>query len=223
MKAVKITCLVGFLIVIFGFCFYFFYWVQRPMYSLNMIRSAVVERNVEKFEEYVDLNSIYDKAYDEYVLTVVDRYSEQNNKNKGLNRTIAKALAVSAVKVFKGDVVHSLKETTIESIKGRDGKATLPDEKKTNAGTLFIKVADSICENNDLKGLRAEKIDVPVVTDGTAEGYAVFRNKEGGDPLTVKFRMKQTENGYWKIVEILNVREILNNVKDFSVDIDKLF
>ena len=203
-----------FTISIIGFGFYFFYWVERPMFSLKMLGDAVRTGNTTQFEQYVDLNSIYGYAYDDYVVMLVNRY-DLTKKSKGLGKKISEALAVGALKSLKSDVVSSLRVATLDSIANRNKERNLDLKDNLDISNLLIQSIDNLFDENGLKDLKADSLYINQISKTEAEGSVLFGsyNKQDVEPLTVRFRMKKDGNN-WKIVKILNVREILSRLPE---------
>ena len=214
-----VFCLVGFYV-------YFFYWVKRPMYALDMACSAVREKNPVKFEQYVDLDSVYGKAYDEYALILANQVDVANPKKK-LPKKLTSAFTVTLLKGFKGEVVSSVKNLTLNNIAERNGTDGHKGHDPSDYGMkrLFLQLVDAVCEENDLKNLNADRIEVEEFPNGIAQGSVRFvgRDKEKDEPLTVRFRMDYVKDTGWKVTEITNVAEIVSRIKKNPVSLDDLF
>ena len=201
-------------ILIFSFGFYFFYWVERPMFSLKMLGDAVRTGNVSQFEQYVDLNSIYSSAYDDYVVMLVNKY-DITKRSKGLGKKISEALAVGALKSLKSDVVSSLRVATLDSVANRDKERNVEQKDNLDISNLLIQSIDSLFDENGLKDLHADSLQVNKISSTEAEGSVLFDNNDKQDiePLVVRFKMIKQGNN-WKIVKILNVKEILSRLPE---------
>ena len=52
--------------VIIAAAFYFFYWVKTPAYSLSLIGDAITGHDAVSFQQHVDMDRLYSKAYDDF-------------------------------------------------------------------------------------------------------------------------------------------------------------
>ena len=53
--------------VIIAAAFYFFYWVKTPAYSLSLIGDAITGHDAVSFQQHVDMDRLYSKAYDDFL------------------------------------------------------------------------------------------------------------------------------------------------------------
>ena len=68
MKSKKtLTLVIMMVAVLLGAAFYFLYWIRTPAYALNQTRLAIKEHNTAKFEQYVDLDSVLDNAFEDII------------------------------------------------------------------------------------------------------------------------------------------------------------
>ena len=68
MKSKKTLALILVLVaVLAGAAFYFLYFIRTPAYALNQARLALKEHNTQKFEQYVDLDSVLNNAFDDII------------------------------------------------------------------------------------------------------------------------------------------------------------
>ena len=78
MKSKKTLTLVILVVAaLLGAAFYFLYWIRTPAYALNQTRLAIKEHNTAKFEQYVDLDSVLDNAFED----IIKAESKINNDN----------------------------------------------------------------------------------------------------------------------------------------------
>ncbi len=108
-----------FLIVIIaalaGAAFYFLYFIRTPAYALNAARSACQEHDVQKFEHYVDVNSVMDNAFDD----IIKGESKINNDN-----IFSNPFAVGILRMLKPTVVDLMAQ------EARDKVANVPEEQQ---------------------------------------------------------------------------------------------
>ena len=99
----------GLLVLVLGaLAFYFLYWTKTPEYSLNLVREAVKNHNTEQFERHVDLDSLLNKGYDDFIAYYL--------KTEGKDLGGFQALAAGAAQMMKPTLVASLKSEVLKSI-----------------------------------------------------------------------------------------------------------
>lgn len=176
--------------------FYFFYWVKTPTYSLNIIKEAVQKHDVTTFERHVDMDTLYTKAFDDFIVAT--------DKIEGKN-SLANPLAAGFIQMFKAPVVAALKAATIEGIKGEDKNATA---KKDDAANMA----------NNIKGRsgldKAVFKDVSVIsTEGDTALVAIkLHNRKVDKDFSLKVKMTKLDDGKWKLKEVANLVEFMVEV-----------
>ena len=121
------TIFLGLLIAILGaLAFYFFYWTKTPQYSITLIQQAVKNHNVDKFERYVDLDTLYGRAYDDFISKSV---VPKNDTEKMLSLTTTFSdlkFIVTQTAGSRGTLILFLNKIQIES--GTEATAYEPYE-----------------------------------------------------------------------------------------------
>ena len=222
MKDWKLFSITALLFVCLGFGIYLFYWIERPMYAIEQIWWSVRNGNVIQFNQYVDMDSVYGKAYDKYIEKLVKDNSEAFQNQKRKSRKISRKMALYLMRSFRSKVVDELKKATITNIEQRKAKAMgeLPmHHPEKGLPELFTKLITVIAVENDLYNMELETADVEMVDNRTAEGYVLLKNEKNEFPI--KFIMKKYAT--WKVTEITNLDEIMSRVVKNPIDIEALF
>ena len=108
MKSKKTLTLVILVVAaLLGAAFYFLYWIRTPAYALNQTRLAIKEHNTAKFEQYVDLNSVLDNAFED----IIKAESKINNDNLFSN-----PFALGILHMLKPSVVDLMKQEALDKI-----------------------------------------------------------------------------------------------------------
>lgn len=217
--------IVGLLIVVLcALAYYFFYWIKTPQYSLNLIRDAVKAHNTEKFERHVDLDTLLNKGYDD----VIAYYMKTEGKDLGGFQ----AIAAGAAQLVKPSVTASLKSEILKSVSGN--KETVSDkngeslnknqnnqQNQQNQQNQLNNAVDKIANNN------TEVKDISVIakeSEVSTVAITLF-NKDLNKNFDLKLKMNKLENGEWRIKEITNLIEFLENIKAAEIakakEIDK--
>lgn len=180
--------------------FYFLYWTKTPVYSLNIIREAIEKHDVDTFERHVDLDTLFDKGFDD-VLVATDRIEGKNS--------LEDPLVAGMVQMLKKPAVAALKARTLDAVKGEfdeEGK-----ERKNGSGDKF---ADNLEKEAGVN--QAVFKDASVVSKEGNEAIVAlkFYNKQLDKDFTVKLKMAKLEDGTWKVKQ-------MTNLVDFLVEADK--
>ena len=206
-------------VVILGVAFFFFYVVKTPHYSLYLIHEAVQNHDTAMFEQHVDLDSIYGKGIDDLIASAV-----KGQKSIGLDFFTAGIL-----KLVKPTVVHTLRDSTLESVRKAPDKETIQSgqnsngqasqkeddkAKKKNKKENSIPLLKKMKERVDVSNLRIKDASVTQNENNTADIAAVLHNIKLNKDFNVKMRMTKLYNGEWQIKEITNFVEFLTEVEE---------
>jgi hypothetical protein len=110
---------VGLLVAAVGLGFYV-YWTG-PTYSLRQVRKAVDDRDLARFEKYVDIRAICDSG--------VDRWLADSSKPAGAGgERWERALGAAAVMLMKPAMVDGIQEEIREAVK--EGRVDVDGESR---------------------------------------------------------------------------------------------
>lgn len=194
------TIFLGLLIAILGaLAFYFFYWTKTPQYSITLIQQAVKNHNVDKFERYVDLDTLYGRAYDDFISKSV---VPKNDTEK-----MASTFATGIMQMFKPTVVSALKDATLKEISGTQSIETSAKQQKGDVKE-GIKIISDINKNTVIKNISVISKESEVANIGIT-----LHDKELESDFVLKVKMNKLENGEWRVKEITNLIEYLDSVK----------
>lgn len=191
------------LIAVFAALFYYFvYWCNTPLYAVNEVRNSVQNHDVEKFEKYVDLHSVLDKAFEDVIMAE----SKINNDNIASN-----AFAMGILRMIKPAVVDLLVEETKASIANQS-----TEQKQAAAGSNTGRkdpIADAM-RNNLEKKLSLDKLKIKDISlqdskKGQAIVSLIVHHQELNKDFELKLKMLLTENDVWQIKEFTNLTEFI--------------
>lgn len=197
-----IAGVVGLCIV--GLLFYFLYWVKTPAYSLNLIREAVEKHDLIKFEKHVDTESLYNRAFDDIVQKSLSESGYENNQLvMGLVGMIKKTAVDEMISQTKkyvetGDFETTEKNTATKQTNKPDGKSMAANMNK-NVGVSYMQ----------FKGIENTQKDGKIAVVTTK----VYDKKLEKD-FNIKLKMRELENGEWKVVEVSNLAEYYDERKN---------
>ena len=194
----------GLLIAILGaLAFYFFYWTKTPQYSITLIQQAVKNHNVDKFERYVDLDTLYGRAYDDFISKSV---VPKNDAEK-----VASAFATGIMQMFKPTVVSALKDATLKEISGTQKLEASAKQQKGDVKEGINKIS-AANKNAEIKNISVISKESEVANVGIT-----LYDKELNSDFILKVKMNKLENGEWRVKEITNLIEYLESVKNAEI------
>jgi len=206
-------------VFILGIAFFYFYIAKTPYYSLYLIHKAVQSHDTVLFEQHVDLDNIYSKGIDDLVVSAV-----KGKKNIGFDFFTAGIL-----KLVKPTIVHTLRDTTLESVRKVPPKDAIRSEKtvtgqasqkedekakKKNKKENKIPLLQKMKERVDVSNLKIKDATVTQNENNTADVAVVLHNHKLNKDFNVNLRMVKVYNGEWQIKEITNFVEFLTEVEE---------
>ena len=218
--------IVSCIFIIVGFIFYFFYWIQRPMFSITMIESALQNRSSAQFEEYVDLDSVYGKAFDDFVILALN--DKEFGKDSKVPKKVYSILTLSIMRSIRMDTVSLLRDATLRGIEGKEildvNQSSISDSKLRNLDmtVMFLYFLDEFVKENELSDLTAETVVLKEKNISTVDGQVTFINNASKKPFFLKFRMIKDSNARWIVKEILNLEELIQQVKVNPLKFERL-
>lgn len=201
----------GLLVLVLGaLAFYFLYWTKTPEYSLNLVREAVKNHNTEQFERHVDLDSLLNKGYDDFIAY----YLKTEGKDLGGFQT----LAAGAAQMMKPTLVASLKSEVLKSISEvKDANAPADtgkqDKTKQQVAVLNDNASKIYNKNVEVKGIKTDSQE-----PGVSIATIALHNKELEKDFDIKLKMNKLENGQWRVKEITNLIPLLDAIKEAELE-----
>lgn len=194
-KMIGIGILIGIICLV---SFYFLYWIRTPIYSINIIKEAVQKHDVTTFERHVDMDTLYTKAFDDFIVAT--------DKIEGKN-SFSNPFAVGFIQMLKPPVVAALKAITIEGVKGENKDVTAKSDDAD-------KMATNIKGRSGLD--KAVFKDVSVISkegDAAIVSIKIYNHKVDKD-FNLKVKMIKLDDGKWRLKEITNLVEFMVEVNN---------
>lgn len=199
----KKTAVLIFIIIaaLAGAAFYFLYFIRTPAYALNQARLSVQQHDTEKFQRYVDLQSVMDNAFED----VIKAESKITN-----NDLFANPFALGILHMLKPSVVELMKQEALTKIAAKpkqEDKAVDP-------------VPDAMRRNIE-RHIPLDKFafkDLKLTKHAAAEATAalVLHNANLNKDFIVNLQMLNNENGDWQIKKSAILRSLLFSWKLLS-------
>ncbi len=211
MEGKQRNIIIGALVVVLGaLAFYFMYWTKTPEYSLNLVREAVKNHNTDQFERHVDLDSLLNKGYDDFIAY----YLKTEGKDLGGFQT----LAAGAAQMMKPSLVASLKSEILKSV-SEVKEANTPtdtgkqDKTKQQVAVLNDNASKIYNKNVEVKGIKTDSQE-----PGVSIATIALHNNELEKDFDIKLKMNKLENGQWRVKEITNLIPLLDNIKEAELE-----
>lgn len=199
----KFTIIFSAALVVLSILFYFLYWIKTPNYSINIIRNSINNHDILKFEKHVDLDRVFNKAYDDSAIGI-------DKCEGGTVLTDPKGQLFMAL--YKPQSIRAMKNEALEVIKGN----TLAESAgRTDPEKYVFNIRQRLniieAKNIEVKNISLESED----SNFTLMSITIFNKKIDKDfKLIVK--MEKLNDGSWKVVEIYNL-------VDFFVEMYKYY
>lgn len=180
--------------------YYFLYWCQSPVYAVNEVRSSIANHDVEKFEKYVDLPHLIDKAFEDIIVAE----SKINNDNITANP-------------FAMGILHMLKPTVVNLLV-EEAKAEIASTAKNKEDAVKKQdpIADAMKKNIEnkvyLNKMKLNDIDLEEADGDKAVVKLTLTHKETNEDFDLKLKMLLNEDDVWQIKEITNLVDFILEV-----------
>ncbi len=179
-------------VILLAIAFYFFYWIKTPAYSLNIIRESVQKHDVVTFEKHVDLDSVYNKAFDDAIVAM------DKIEGKG---TLSNPMAAGFLQMMKPAVVTAFKTKTLDAVKGTDAAS--------GDGSNADKITESLQKRANIEDAAIKNISTVSKENQEAVVSVVFHDNKLDKDFELKLKMTALDDGTWKVKEITNLTDYL--------------
>lgn len=185
-------------LVLLGLAYYFLYFIKTPGYAVNQIREAIMQKDTVKFQQYVDMDSVLDKAFDDLVIAE----SKINNDNIATN-----PFALSVFNMLKPAVVKLAKQEALNRI-APQAKATTQkvDDPLSDAMRRNIERKSHL----DKLTFKSLKLDQEAKDKATVN--VIFKNDELQKDFAMHLSMKKNNNDQWQVKEISNLAALVMQI-----------
>lgn len=180
--------------VLAGAAFYFLYFIRTPLYALNQARVALKEHNTAKFEQYVDVQSVLDNAFED----IIKAESKINN-----DKLFSNPFALSILHMLKPAVVDLMKQEALDRVAGRpvqEDKVAdpVPDAMRRN---LERHIPLDKLAVKDLKLVQQER--------NMATATLVLHNEALQKDFLAQLHMQINDKEDWQIKRVSNLSELI--------------
>ncbi len=186
-----------------GFAYVNFH-MKTPEYTLNAVKDAVENHDMDEFNKYVDVDNLVSGVADNMMNGII---SAQGNLPED-----AKATMNSLATMFKAPLIASLNSglnTYVKTGSWQSGELT----QDSQGATIN---SDMILEQAGLSNLTFEGIDSITVDEEnkTAEAGIKAMQSEINQEFVFNVTLEQQTDGYWKIVSVNNFADFMKVLED---------
>ncbi len=184
--AVLVACALG---------YYFLYFVKTPLYSLKLVGEAIKNKDIIQLEQHVDFHSVIDKGYDKIIVYLMKQQKEFDSDNPyilGFAQIMKPAVVEKYTSELKTMIQKEFDEETIE----QKDKGKSDEKKETKADKKKATVKDF-------------KEEIKHDSDAIVSFVAISKYD---DELKIRCRMEKMSSGEWKVIEIVNIDDVLVNL-----------
>ncbi|MGM9569906.1 MAG: hypothetical protein ACI3XC_07485 [Phascolarctobacterium sp.] len=180
--------------VLCGAAFYFLYFVRTPAYALNQARIALKEHNTTKFEQYVDLQSVLDNAFED----IIKAESKINNDNLFSN-----PFAMGILHMLKPSVVDLMKQEALARI------AAKPEQEEKVADPVPDAMRRNLERHIPLDKLSVKDLKLAKQEQGQATATLVLHDDNLQKDFLATLLMEANDKSDWQIKKISNLSELI--------------
>ena len=182
-------------LILLGVAFYFLYFIKTPSYAVNEIRSAVEQRDAVKFQQYVDVDTVLDKAFEDLLL------AESKIQNDSIMNN---PFALGVIHMIKPAVVNLMKQQALESIDPSLAKKDKKAPEPVSDAMRINMIRKAQLDKLTYKGLKLEQENAEKAT------LNVFvTNTKLQKDFAFNLAMLKNKDGKWQVKEISNLAAIV--------------
>lgn len=178
--------------------YYFLFFIKSPSYAVKEIQQSIAQKDAVKFQQYVDLDSVLDKGFEDMLIA-----ENKINNESVLNNPFA----MSVLHMLKPAVVKLMKEEIIEHI--------APSEAKTENKTLDP-IADGMRRNLERKAHLSDMTFKGLKLDQEASDKAtvnvLLHNESLAKDFALNLSLRKSSEGKWQVKEISNLTAIIMQI-----------
>lgn len=192
-KAIMVVLVAVVVVAGGGALWYYGYYTKTPEYTVRMIEEASGAHDLVKFERYVDVRKISERAGDEFLEGIMDSDRAMTDE--------ARSAVSNFASIFKASVSKSFEDAMREYVRAGEWGGLSPD-----AQLILDKAGLYQAEPHGVDGLEKN------AEDGKATLGLRLYQKEAADEFVLKICLAKGQDGIWRAEEIANFREFISVV-----------
>ncbi len=181
-------------LVLLGLAYYFLYFVKTPSYAVNQVRQAIEQRDVNKFQEHVDLDAVFDKAFEDLLVTE----SKLNN-----DKLLSNPIALNVLHLLKPTVIQLVKEDVLRQIARTSGDST------SDKGPVADAMRRNLLRRAHLDNMTYKSMKLDQESPTKSSVNVVFHNDDLDKDFAFRLTLLKSKENVWKVKEIANLADIV--------------
>jgi hypothetical protein len=173
-----------------------------PQYSLKQLKKAIANDNLVAFDKYVDLDRTIDQAIDQIWQYFSNPVSE-NGKSRWVN--VRNEIGYSLLSMAKPNLKEIIKKEVYNHIISEE----LSEDKSEEDNNLSNLLMRMVRERINPKDWEYQSINYATTSGDIAFLGLTYYDQSRDANFIVEVKMRNMK-GYWQIVEITNIAQLLN-------------
>lgn len=185
-------------IIVGGALWYFFYYTKTPQYSLQLLKTATQNHDIESFKKHVDLDSVLSKGFDDIISVASDKDPEMKSN----------PFFVGFVNMLKPTITSAFKDEIFRYVETGNWQQEQPkanDVKQQNSNAIASKT-DNL-KKSAFKGIEYTKKDGKIAV----VGVRIF-DQQLNRNFIIDVQMRELNDGSWQVSSISNLKDYLLTV-----------
>ena len=193
--------------IVIGAGYYFLYFIKTPAYSIYQAYEAAKNHDVAKFEEHVDIESVYGNAYDQIAAKTVAK-----------NPTLDKIFG-GVKKYVVADLSDKAREAIAKKSEEQKAQESAPEIKKKKSENILdiLDVGEQVKDEEkrfmerhlNFKYMRFKDVTTTERQDGSAIVTGKFHDIQVDKDFYLKLKLVPNANSGWKVTEVSNALDIV--------------
>lgn len=205
MKKLKWFILSVFLLSVIAGVIVYVQIIRSPQYSLKQALCAIQTHDSTTFEKYVNIDKVLDRA-------VGDWFEAETKKDLTSGKLTKESadMAIGLAALVKAPLIDTLKQEIISQIETLPSTPSNSNNIQGENRDTNLSAAKNLLENS-YKGIKYIK------KEGTLAKVGLSFDTPKKEDLVVELLMKQ-QHGYWQIIAISNILEVVNKANDKIIE-----
>jgi len=214
----------------------YWWWTTTPQFALGEIRAAIRSHDLEKFEKYVDLDSVASEAVDDVLTDSVQRALGAGALGNFIGASLVGLVKPNLVQALKQQIIHYVETGNTgpasdqTSSRGQlsfparpavASEASWPACSRSSIAPNMVLVADWSVDGlprqlglskNRFKGIDYTRMDGKVALIGIS-----LHNERYNRDLLLELKFHDM-GGYWRLIELSNLPDFIGKIMEMRME-----
>ncbi len=175
--------------------------IISPQYSLKQLKKVISRNDQSAFDKYIDLDRTVDNAIDQ----IWQYYIVSDSENDSRWVVMRNEIGYGLLSMVKPNLNQIIKEEVYKYVASNDSKGNESGE-DNNLTAIIIKAIKGKVDPEDWE---FQSINHSKAGQNSSSLVLTYYDKTNKANFLVEIKMRNM-NGYWQIIEITNVAQLLN-------------